>query len=71
MDDIGEFMGGRELLAKLWTEDSRPTADWLRIQARAYQKDKSKGIPCRKVLKQFFFKEAEVRERLGLETVKK
>jgi hypothetical protein len=68
--NIQQLVGGAELLRLIWSDASRPSADWLRIQSREYLKDKTKGIPCHKPTgaknSYFFYDVDEVRKRLGL-----
>lgn len=61
-----QLMGSEELRTTFWSKKSRPTQDWIRFQARLYLKDKTKGLPCRKVFGRILFDIDEVRKRLGL-----
>lgn len=73
-EQIDKLMGSDELLEAIWSKKSRPNQEWLRHQARAFLKDNTQGIPCRKIGEKktgktggrFFFIEAEVRRRLKL-----
>jgi hypothetical protein len=62
-----QLVGSAELMRLLWTEDSRPSADWLRLQSRKYLNDPKTGIPCHKPFKDFFYDVDKVRKALGLE----
>lgn len=64
-EQIDKLMGSDELLEAIWSKKSRPNQEWLRHLARLFLKDKSQGIPCKKIGGRFFFIEAEVRKRLG------
>ena len=70
--NIDKLMGAAELLETVWSKGSRPTQDWLRVEARKYLKDNTTGIPCQKLRNRdgragrLLFSETEVRKRLGL-----
>lgn len=78
--NIDKLMGVQELLEAIWSKPSRPTHDWVRVQARAYLRDKKngvkpderRGIPCYKPkrFREFLFSEQEVRKRLGFNGAK-
>jgi len=64
---INQLMGTSELIKAIWSDGTKKSQDWIRVQARAYLKDKKTGIPCRKVFGRILFDEQEVRKRLGLD----
>jgi len=63
---LNQLMGTAELIKAIWSDGTKKSQDWVRVQARAYLADRKKGIPCQKVFGRILFDIDEVRKRLKL-----